>query len=101
MIFFPTMISFASAFLLAVPIVGLASLFFKAYLFGKMKHKIVLEEIRIENRFKKYVILIVFTFVLMGVFIFVSAYGILYLVIAEVVAAILLYIAFNFMFPKK
>lgn len=99
--YFPTMISFASAFLLAVPIVGLASLFFKAYLFGKMKHKIVLEEIRIENRFKKYVILIVFTFVLMGVFIFVSAYGILYLVIAEVVAAILLYIAFNFMFPKK
>jgi heme O synthase-like polyprenyltransferase len=66
-----------------------------------MKHKIVLEEIRIENKFKKYVIVIVFTFVLMAVFIFVSAYGIHYLVIAEVVAAILLYIAFNIMFPKK
>ncbi len=98
---FPTMISFALAFLLAVPIVGLASLFFKVYLFGKMKHKIVLEEIRIENKFKKYVMVIVFTFVLMAVFIFVSAYGIHYIVITEVVAAILLYIAFNIMFPKK
>ncbi|MHA1212544.1 MAG: hypothetical protein ACTSSH_08790, partial [Candidatus Heimdallarchaeota archaeon] len=98
---FITMISFALAFLPVIPIIGLASLFFKARLFGKMKHKIVLEEIKNENKFVKHVLVTVFTFVLMGVFIFVSAYGFIYLGIAEVVAAVLLYIAYNIMFPKQ
>ncbi|MHA1465345.1 MAG: hypothetical protein ACTSQ2_09665 [Candidatus Heimdallarchaeaceae archaeon] len=98
---FPTMISFTLAFLPVVPIVGLASLFFKAFLFGKMKHKIVLEEIKIDHKFIKHVVVIVFTFVLMAVFIYVSAYGFLFLGIAEISAAILLYIAFNIMFPKQ
>jgi predicted permease len=98
---FIIMISFALAFLPVIPIIGLASLFFKARLFGKMKHKIVLEEIKNENKFVKHVLVIVFTFVLMGVFIFISAYGFIYLGIAEVVAAILLYVTYNVMFPKQ
>jgi predicted permease len=98
---FTTMISFVLAFLPVIPIIGLASLFFKAFLFGKMKHKIVLEEIKNEKKFVKNILVIVFTFVLMGVFIFASAFGFLSLGIAEVVAAILLYMAFNIMFPKQ
>jgi len=98
---FTTMISFTLAFLPAIPIVGIASLFFKAFLFGKMKHKIILEEIKNENKVMKHVLAGVFTFVLMTAFIFVSAYGFLYLGITEVVAAILLYIAYNIMFPKQ
>ncbi len=98
---FTTMISFALAFLPAITIIGLASLFFKAFLFGKMKHKIVLEEIKNKNKFVKHVTVIVFTFLLMAVFVFTSAYGFLSLGIAEVVAAILLYITYNIMFPKQ
>ncbi len=98
---FTTMISFALAFLPVIPIICLASLFFKAFLFGKMKHKIVLEEIKSEKKFVKNVLVIAFTFVLMGVFVFASAFGFLSLGIAEVVAAILLYIAYNIMFPKQ
>ena len=98
---FITMISLALAFLPAIPIIGLASLFFKAFLFGRMKHKIVLEEIRNEKKAIKHILVFVFTFVLMAVFIFASAYGFFYLGITEVVAAILLYIAYNIMFPKQ
>ncbi|MBY9001312.1 MAG: hypothetical protein KGD64_10380 [Candidatus Heimdallarchaeota archaeon] len=98
---FITMISFVLAFLPVIPIVGMACLFFKAFLFGKMKHKIVLEEIKNENRIMKFVLVIVLTFVLMTGFIVVSVYGLLALGIAEVVAAILLYIVYNIIFPKK
>ncbi len=97
---FTQLISFALAFLPVIPIVCLASLFFKAFLFGKMKHKIVLEEIKLERKVVKHILVFVFTFGLMAAFIFVSAYGFLYLGIAEVVSAILLYITYNIMFPK-
>ncbi|MCK5304402.1 MAG: hypothetical protein KAJ72_04070, partial [Candidatus Heimdallarchaeota archaeon] len=97
---FTTMISFALAFLPVIPIVCIASLFFKTFLFGKMKHKIVLEEIKLERKVVKHILVFVFTFGLMAVFIFVSASGFLYLGIAEVVSASVLYITYNIMFPK-
>ena len=98
---FIQMISFVLAFLPAIPIIGIATLFFKAFLFGKMKHKIVLEELKSEHKLMRYILVVIFTFALMITFIVASSYGFLVLGITEVVSAILLYIAFNIMFPAK
>ena len=100
-IYFLELMTFILVFLPIIPILGVAGIFMKAFLFGKMKNKIVLEEIRNEAKFLKYAIAFVFVFGLMGVFIFISYFGYLALGIAEVVAFILLYIVYHFMFPEK
>ena len=93
------------------PIVALTTLELKVRLFGKMKYKYVIEDVRIANRVLKWIFIIVVAiviyigaFVMMMLFIDELPYGIWNLVIVllsiEAGAGAVLYYFYNKMFPK-
>ena len=93
------------------PIVALTTLELKVRLFGKMKYKYVVEDVRIANRVLKWIFIIVVAiiiyigaFVMMMLFIDELPYGIWNLVIVllsiEAGAGAVLYYFYNKMFPK-
>ena len=92
---------FGLLYLLAIPIAGIAGLFFKAITFGKLKYKFVLEEIKNQHKILKYIIgfifvgIIAYGFALIGGF-----FGYWIMFGAEIASVALLYLAFSLMFPK-
>ena len=89
------------AFLPVFPIIGIAGLLLKVRLFGKFKHKYVVEEIKHEHKFSKYVIIVLCIGLLMTLYICGAIVGYWSLVILEALSAIYLLVIFNYMFPKK
>ncbi len=92
---------FGLLYLPVIPIAGVAGLFFKALLFGKLKYKIVLEEIQTSHKIIKYIVGFIFvTIIIYGLALIAGFFGYWIMIIAEVVSIALLYAAFHYMFPK-
>lgn len=83
------------------PLTGLAGLFLKIKLFGKLRHKYVLEDVNDDLKVIKWIAIIVFTLFLVGVFIFLSTLNWYSVLIGEGILALLVLLIFNLMFPKK
>ena len=98
--YFWDMFRFGLLYLPVIPVLGVAGLLFKILIFGKMKHKFVLEEIN--NRFKisKYILGALFVAALAVFYAFMGYIGEIALIVSEVVSVILLVVAFHYMFPK-
>ncbi len=97
---FWVMFSFGLLYLPVIPILGVAGLFFKILIFGKMRYKFVLEEINTRFKITKYILGFVFVAVLAGFYAFMGYLGYVAIIISEVVSIMLLIIAFFVMFPK-
>jgi len=89
------------AFLPTLPIIGIAGLLLKVRLFGKFRHKYVVEEIKQEYKFGKYLLIILLTAGLMILFICSAIVGYWSLFIMEAISIVYLFLIFNYMFPKK
>ena len=92
---------FELTFLLVLPIIAVAGMFFKILLFGKLKYKYVLEEVRTKNRIVKYVTVFIFIAALAIGFILSSLVGLWLLGVLEIVSVIILVVVFNMMFPRN
>ncbi len=91
---------FGLIFLPVIPIIGIAGIFFKVLLFGKMRYKFVLEEINNSHRVLKYILGFLFVAGLAYFFVIMGYLGYIALIIPEVVVSILLVVVFYIMFPK-
>lgn len=83
------------------PLTGLAGLFLKIRLFGKLSHKYVLEDVNDNAKVIKWISITAFNLFLVGVFIFLSTLNWYYVLIGEGALALLIMLLFNLMFPKK
>ncbi|MHA1415605.1 MAG: hypothetical protein ACTSRR_05005 [Candidatus Heimdallarchaeaceae archaeon] len=98
--FFSKMIVFCLVYLPAIPLAGIGGLFFKILMFGKLRYKYVVEEIKTEHRFIKHISSFLFVLLSLLLFMGLSFLGYGALGIGEIVYLILLIIVFNHMFPK-
>ena len=87
-------------FLPIISIVGLSTFFFKILMFGKLKYKFVIEEIKNQHKMLKYIAVVIFPFILMGGFIALTQTKLYIVGISVIVAAVILYLIYNRMFPK-
>jgi len=94
------MITFSLIYLPAIPLAGISGFFFKIFLFGKLKYKYVVEEIKTEHRLAKHFVSFLFVLIVLLLYIGLSFLGYWALGIGEIVYSILLIFVFNYMFPK-
>jgi hypothetical protein len=87
-------------FLPGVPLVGIAGLLFKVFVFGKLKYKYVLEEINNSNKTIKYITMFLVPAALIAVLILLTQVGLYMVGVAEVVLLVILILLSNKMFPK-
>ena len=97
---FPKMITFSLIYLPAIPLAGISGFFFKIFLFGKLKYKYVVEEIKTEHRLAKHFVSFLFILIVLLIFMGLSFLGYWALAIGEIVFSVLLFFIFNYMFPK-
>lgn len=98
-IFYPSLY-LTLAFLPVFPLIGVSSLLFKILLFGKLKNKFAVEEIRVKYKGYKYVLGFVFAACLMAIFLFTAYVGYWAIFTAEAIVFVIVFISFNYMFPK-
>lgn len=89
------------AFIPVYPILGVSGLLLKITLFGRFRHKFVVEEIKTKNKFWKYLLCIVYLILVTALFIYAAVIGYWAIFTVEAVFTILTVFAFNMMFPKK
>ena len=85
----------------AIFLIGMIGLFMKIQLFGKFKHKYVIEEVKTEYKTLKYLSVLLVMFLLAAGFIFSMITGYWLTLTLEGTLLILLIIAYFVMFPKK
>ena len=98
--FFSKMVAFGLVYLPAIPLAGIGGLFFKILMFGKLRYKYVVEEIKTEHRFIKHISAFLFVLLSLLLFVGLSFLGYWALGIGEIVYLTLLIVVFNHMFPK-
>ncbi|MHA1200011.1 MAG: hypothetical protein ACTSQF_11840 [Candidatus Heimdallarchaeaceae archaeon] len=89
------------SFLPVFPIVGVAGLLLKVRLFGKFRHKYVVEEIKADHKFSKYMLILLLVSCLMALFIYAAIVGYWLIFTVEAISIVCLVLIFNYMFPKK
>ncbi|MHA1668302.1 MAG: hypothetical protein ACTSUR_06545 [Candidatus Heimdallarchaeaceae archaeon] len=99
--YFMKLLIFSIVFLPTIPILGISGLFLKSILFGKMKYKVVLEEIKNKGKLLKYALVFLFIVAILSVLILSTYVGLWLTAVEELALIILLFIVFNFLFPKK
>ncbi len=87
-------------FLPAVPLVGIAGLLLKVFMFGKLKYKFVLEEINNSNKTVKYITMFLTPVVLIAGLILLTQVELYLVGVAEAILLIILIFVANKMFPK-
>jgi len=88
------------AFLPVFPLIGISSLLFKILLFGKLKNKFAVEEIRVKYKGYKYILGGVFTACLMAIFLYAAFVGYWAIFTAEAIVSVIVFFSYNYMFPK-
>ncbi|MCE7749098.1 MAG: hypothetical protein GPJ51_11915 [Candidatus Heimdallarchaeota archaeon] len=98
-IFYPSLY-LTLAFLPVFPLIGISSLLFKILLFGKLKNKFAVEEIRVKYKIYKYILGFVFVACLMALFLYTAYVGYWAIFTAEAIVSVIVFFSFNYMFPK-
>jgi hypothetical protein len=99
-IFYPTLF-LVLALLPSFPLIGIATMLFKVRLFGKLKHKYVVEEINQKHKVLKHIVGFLFSAAIMAILLYMAFYAYWAIFVAESVLLILVILAFNYMFPKE
>jgi len=89
------------AFIPVYPILGVSGLLLKITLFGRFRHKFVVEEIKNKYKFWKYFLCIVYLLLVTALFIYAAIIGYWAIFTLEAVFILITILAFNIMFPKK
>ena len=89
------------SFIPVYPILGVSGLLVKISLFGRFRHKFVVEEIKNKYKFWKYLLCIIYLLLVTALFTYAAVIAYWAIFPLEAVFILLTLIAFNIMFPKK